>query len=206
MNLRFLAALTSQTPHWKPPSWSSVLFLWAVVLVFFALGWLILRRLVARADRLTKARALRWKEEREKFIRRGAGEHPVLGSYTFWEDSRSGESRWCCEYQSHLLGYSISVGGSGSEPTSAKVERLQEMERRAQKIIAAIPPPDKDDGWGHSFTNYYASVAVINSVTVSDDLSLEIAVSYKPRPEGHYCLSPIVDATSDWRISAYWTV
>ncbi len=206
MNLPFLAALTSQAPHWKPPSWSGILLLWAVVLVCLGLLWLAISRLRSWMNKIQKERSLRDWQEREKYIRRGTAEHPVIGSYSFSEDTRSGESTWRSEYHSTVLGYAFAVCSYCIGPTPAQVERLQEVERRLPEIIAAIPPPPKNDGRGQSFTNHHSSVALISSVTIGSALGLGISMVYEPDPGNSYHLSPEVSITPDWRISAQWVV
>ena len=146
-------------------------------------------------------------ERYEASIQRGTAEHPVLGSYSyrFMKEDTSGEGRWHCEYQSTALGYSFALSGDWREPSPAQIERLQEMEQRIAKIIAAIPPPPEDDGWGQSFTHFKTSVAFINCVGIRADLSLEILMDYEPDPGQSYYLSPLVKITPDWQITARWT-
>jgi hypothetical protein len=202
MTLHPLAEIQSpkEVPASRAPGWSGILLLGGLELAALSLVAMFLLRL----KKAHNARARRLKEEREASIQRGNGDHAALGSYWFTKDERHDGSRWGCQYHGGLLGYSLALTGHGAEPTQAQIARLQEIEQRMPEIIAAIPFPPEDDGWGNSLPDYQSSVMRANRIHIGIDLSSSIDFNLEPSPLEDYRLSPFADVSSDWQISARW--
>jgi hypothetical protein len=189
-----------EVPESKAPGWPGLLLLCGLELAALSLAAVFLVRLKKAHD----AKARRLMEEHRASIQRGNGEHAALGSYWFTKDERHDGSRWGCQYHSGPLGYSLALTGHGAEPTQAQLGRLQEIEQRMPEIIAAIPLPPEDDGWGNSLPGHQSSEMRANRVHIGRDLSSSIDLNLEPSPRGDYRLSPFADVTPDWQISARW--
>jgi len=146
------------------------------------------------AQKRAFAKKLR-KIRRVKFVER---EHPVFGRYREREDGR-----WSSDIASHRLGYELTLLGEGLAPTEGQLDRWREMEERLPNILAEIPRPPDDDGWGNSLPDFSSAAVKAKWAHIKRDLSFEVGVHVPIALPLH--VSPIVEVAPDWTIvSAEW--
>lgn len=122
--------------------------------------------------------------------------HPTLGTY----QSR-GDDTWSCLPADMQQDGPLLLCGDGAEPSSAQVERWQEIQRRLPEILAQIPPPPQDDGYGRKYGDFDPAKARADQVEIARDLSCVVLVRL---PAREFRLLPIIRVSPDWRTSTEW--
>ena len=125
-------------------------------------------------------------------------EHPTLGVYR----SR-GDGTWSCLPAEQQLGGSFVLCGDGADPSPAQVERWQEIQLRLPELLAQIPPPPADDGYGHAYGNFDSAEVRADHVEIARDLSFAVLVRLPA--VGKYRLSPIIRVTPHGRTTVEWS-
>jgi hypothetical protein len=124
--------------------------------------------------------------------------HPTLGVYR----SR-GDGTWSCLPAAEQVAASFVLCGDGADPSPAQVERWQAIQLRLPELLAQIPPPPVDDGWGHTYGPFDSTEARAEHVEIARDLSFVVLVRL---PARGYRLSPIIRVTPKGRTTVEWSV
>lgn len=161
-----------------PPPVGFVAGVVIVAVTFFGMAVLLIRGVVVRRKPRPVSKATHEQHE-----------HPVLGRYTTY--ACDGESRgWSCTAVSEVLGCEVSLWGHSVEPTNDDIERWQKLEKRLPDILAGIPPPPKDDGWGIAPGDFTPSKPHSISVTLKRDSSFQVTPTLVSSER--YMLVPVI--------------
>ncbi|MBA4016737.1 MAG: hypothetical protein C0483_06070 [Pirellula sp.] len=125
--------------------------------------------------------------------------HPTLGPYR----SR-GDGTWSCLPADQQLGGAFVLCGDGAEPSDAQVQRWQEIRERLPELLAQIPPPPDDDGYGHAYVPFDPIEVRADHVEIARDLSFVVLVGLPAA--NHYRLSPTISVDAGWRASVEWSM
>lgn len=174
---------------------SPILLIIAVQVILLVVIYRTARRELAQRKARRRAEE-QMRKDVTTFVER---EHPVLGTYR-----ERGDQTWWSTVSGEGLGGVMTLCGKGTGPTDAQIERWREIEARLPELLARVPAPPADDGWGNTFGPF--DVARLRASQVNIEEELGFCVLVEATPLGTYHLFPIITVTRNWRTEVEWTV